>query len=94
MIVIVIVETAREIVTGPLCRVLSFPDLVPLLWHEIRDCVGCHRGRDERRDRDRGRDDRDRDRDRRDRSRDRDRSFMPGALVPGPCAAVVASKNL
>ena len=41
VIVIVIGETAREIVTGPLCRVLLFPDLVPLLWHQkICDFVG------------------------------------------------------
>ena len=37
VIVIVIVETAREIETGPSCWVLLFPDLVPLLWHENRD---------------------------------------------------------
>jgi hypothetical protein len=37
VIVTVIVETAREIETGPSCWVLLFPDLVPLLWHENRD---------------------------------------------------------
>ena len=42
VIVIVIVEIAREIVTGSSCWALMFLGLVQHFWHH--DCVGCHAG--------------------------------------------------